>query len=148
MRGAERTGGDRGNREAATRLAPIVTEIKLTLADLNRTESLPAICVRCGRKATGFRGMRLTSSESKQSSSFAWIMWELGLWTLHDKEWYENVMHELKITKGRLKLPVCWWHRWIVPPFIGVQWLNDRTVALSHGSDGFVAEMKKRGWVR
>ena len=129
-------------------VAPIVTEIKLAVADLNRTELLPAICVRCGRKATGFRGMRLTSSESKQSSSLAWILWELGWWTLEDKASYENLMHEFRITKGRLKLPVCWWHRWIVPPFIGVRWLNDRTVALSHASNDFVAAMKQRGWVR
>jgi hypothetical protein len=125
-----------------------VTEIKLALADLSHIEALPAVCVRCGRNATGFRSMRLTSSEGKWPSSWGWILWELGLWTSEEKAFYENILYELKITKGRLKLPVCRWHRWFVPPFIGVRLVTDRMVALSHVSDEFVREMKKRSWVR
>jgi hypothetical protein len=126
----------------------IVTEVKLTLADLCRTEALPAVCVRCGRKAAGFRSLRLTTSEPKRPSFWGWILWELGFWTLEEKASFENLWHELRITKGRLKLPVCRWHRWIVPPLIGVRLVNDRTVALYGASDDFVAALKKRGWVR
>ena len=125
-----------------------MTEIKLALADICRTEALPAVCVRCGRKATGFRSMRLTSSEGKRPSSWGWMFRELGLWTPDEKAFYETLLYELRITKGRLKLPVCWWHRWFVPPFLGVRLVSDRAVVLSHISDGFVSEMKKRGWVR
>ena len=75
-------------------------------------------------------------------------MWELGVWSLQEKSFYEGVLHELKITKGRLKLPVCLWHRWIVPPFIGMRWVNNSTVALSGASADFVGEMRKRGWLR
>ena len=92
--------------------------------------------------------MRLTTSEPNRPSSWGWILWELGLWTLEEKASVENLLHELRITKGRLKLPVCWWHRWIVPPLIGMRLVNDRTVALSRVSDAFIAAMKKRGWVR
>ena len=129
-------------------LSSIVNEVKLNLPYLCRTEALPAVCVRCGRKAAWFRKVRLTSSEPTQPSTWGWILWELGVWSLQEKSFYEGVLHELKITKGRLKLPVCLWHRWIVPPFIGVTWVNDGTVAMSGASPGFVSEMKKRGWVR
>jgi hypothetical protein len=129
-------------------IGSIVTEVKFTLADLCRTEALPAVCVRCGRKAAGFRGIRLTTSEPNRPSSWGWILWELGLWTLEEKASVENLLRELKITKGRLKLPVCWWHRWIVPPLIGVRLVDDRTVALYSVSDVFITAMRKRGWVR
>jgi hypothetical protein len=125
-----------------------VTEVKLTLADLRRTEVLPAVCVRCGSKAAGFRGTRLTTSEPNHPSTWGWILWELGLWTLEEKASFENLLHELRITKGRLKLPVCWWHRWIVPPGIGVRLVDDRTVVLYRVSDASINAMKKRGWVR
>jgi hypothetical protein len=68
--------------------------------------------------------------------------------TSQEKTSVENIMHEIAITKGRLKLPVCRWHRWVVPPFINVTMVNDRTVALSHVSDDFAATMKRRGWAR
>jgi hypothetical protein len=123
-----------------------VTEVKFTLAALCRAEALPAVCVRCGRKAAGFRGMRLTTSEPKQPSFWGWLFWELGLWTAKDKETFETLVHELNITKGRLKLPVCWWHRWVAPPLIGAGLVNDGTVALHGVSDSFVAAMKQHGW--
>jgi hypothetical protein len=125
-----------------------VTEVKLSLEDLRRVDFLPAMCARCGRKSAGFRRMRLTTSEGKQSSFWGWIFWELGWWTLKDKESFENLSHEIRITKGWLKLPVCWRHRWIVPPFIGMRMVNERTVALSHVSPDFVAALRGLGWVR
>ena len=72
----------------------------------------------------------------------------LDLWSSRDKWRFENVLHELKVRRGKLKLPVCWRHRWLLPPLIGVALVNERTVALSGASDEFVAEMRKRGWVR
>jgi hypothetical protein len=129
-------------------VASVVAEIKLALSYLNRTESLPPVCARCGRKATGFRSMRLTISEPLRQSFWLSILWQLGLLKLEEKTSLENIMHEIAITKGRLKLPVCWWHRWIVPPFIGVTLVSDTTVALSHVSNGFAAKLKGRGWAR
>ena len=126
----------------------IVTTVKFALADLSRPEALPAVCVRCGRKAAGFRGMRLTTSEPQRPSSWGWLLWELGLWTWQEKATAENLLHEWRITRGRLKLPVCWWHRWVAPPLIGAGLVNDRTVALYGVSDGFVAAMKRQGKVR
>src|SRR5262245_5336646 len=125
-----------------------VAEVKLTLADLCRTEALPAVCVRCGRKAAGFRSTRLTTSEPKRPSFWGWLFWELGLWTAGGKAAFENLLHELRVTRGRLTLSVCWWHRWVVPPLLGVRLVNDRTVALHNVSADFVTAMRKRGWVR
>jgi hypothetical protein len=80
-------------------------------------------------------------------SFWGYLLWELGFWTLQERTSFESLLHELRITKGRLRLPVCWWHRWVVPPFIGVRWVNDRRVALSGASERFVSAMKKHGWV-
>jgi hypothetical protein len=92
--------------------------------------------------------MRLTTSEPLRQSFWLSILWQLGLIKLEEKTSLENIMHEIAITKGRLKLPVCWWHRWIVPPFIGVALVSDTTVALSHVSNSFAAKLKGRGWAR
>ncbi|HEY1375285.1 MAG TPA: hypothetical protein VGF55_00740 [Gemmataceae bacterium] len=122
-----------------------MTEVRFTLADLCRAEALPAVCARCGRRAAGFRRLRLTTSEPKRPSFWGWALWELGVWTLKDKEAVETVAHELRITKGRLALPVCWWHRWVAPPLVGAGLVNDRTVALHGVSEDFVAAMKRDG---
>jgi hypothetical protein len=141
---------NRANKRTAFGIgdATVVAEVKLALSDLCLTKVLPTVCVRCGRKATGFRGIRLTSSEPKRPSFWVSILWQLGFLTLEEKTSVENIMHEFAITKGRLNLPVCRWHRWIVPPFIGVQMVNDRTVVLSHVSDSFATTIKGRGWAR
>jgi hypothetical protein len=81
-------------------------------------------------------------------SFWGYILWELGFWTLQEKNWYENLFHEFKISRGRIKLPVCWWHRWIVPPFIGQRVVNDRRVELRNVADEFVSAVRKKGWVR
>ena len=75
-------------------------------------------------------------------------MWELGFWNKQEMDTWENLLHEYRISRGRLRLPVCWWHRWIVPPFIGVRLVNEKRVALSHVSDEFVAALRKKGIVR
>jgi hypothetical protein len=125
-----------------------VAEVQLLLEDLCRTEALPAVCVRCGRAAAGTRGLRLTTAEPRRPSSWGWLLWELGLWTRQQQETFENLLHEAKITKGRLKLPVCWWHRWIAPPLIAARLVNDRKVALHGACDGFLTALKKRGRLR
>src|SRR5262249_22819966 len=102
--GARKARGPTPNNKFSGEVSSIVTEVKFTLADLCRPEALPAVCVRCGRKATGFRSMRLTTSEPKRPSSWGWILWELGLLTLEEKASFENLENELRITKGRLKL--------------------------------------------
>jgi hypothetical protein len=75
-------------------------------------------------------------------------LWELGLLTLEEKASVENLLHELRITKGRVKLPVCRWHRWIIPPLVGVELTHERTVVIYGVCPDFVSALKKRGWVR
>jgi hypothetical protein len=125
-----------------------MSDIRFQLADLTRPETLPAVCVRCGRPASGFRGMRLTSTEPRPTSFWGYLLWELGWWSWNEKTSFENLLHELQITKGRLKLPVCRWHRWIAPPQVAAELVGQRTVVLLGVGDGFVAAMKKQGKVR
>jgi hypothetical protein len=123
-------------------------EIQLALEDLCRTELLPPICARCGRPATGTRKIRVTTSEARQTSFLAFLLWELGVWTWRDKESYDDLVHELRITRGRVKLPVCSWHRWFVPPFIGMRFVTKTRVAVSGISEEFTAALRKKGWLR
>jgi hypothetical protein len=92
--------------------------------------------------------LRLTTAEPRRSSSWGWLLWELGFWTRQEKETFENLAHEAKITKGWLRLPVCWWHRWVAPPLVAVGMVNDRKVVLYGAGDAFVAALKKRGLLR
>jgi hypothetical protein len=92
--------------------------------------------------------MRLTTAEPRRPSSWGWLLWELGFWTRQEQETFENLAYELRITKGRLSLPVCWWHRWVAPPLVAVRLVNDRTIALYGACDGFLTALKKRGMLR
>jgi len=125
-----------------------VAEVRVNLADLSQVERLPTVCVRCGRAATSRRSIRLTTTESNRPSSWGWLLWEFGFWTSKEKDTFEYLLHEYKISRGRIKLPVCWLHRWIVPPFIGVRVVNERRVELRRVSDEFVSAIRKKGWGR
>ena len=125
-----------------------MAQVTLNLADVRRPEACPAVCVRCGRPAKGKRSIRLATTEPKRTSSWAWILWELGFWNKQQMDTFENLLHEYRISRGRLQLPVCWWHRWIVPPFIGAGVVNERKLELRGVSDEFVAAMRNRGRVR
>jgi hypothetical protein len=48
--------------------------------------------------------------------------------------------------KGVVELPVCWWHRWIMPPCIGIKSMTENQVTLCGLADSFVEAMKRRGW--
>jgi hypothetical protein len=123
-------------------------EPHLALEDLCRVELLPPICARCGRAAVGTRSIRVIRPEEPRPTFLAALLWELGFWSWHDKEWYDNLAHEYQITRGRVKLPVCRWHRWLAPPAIGIRLVSKSRVALSGVSDEFIAALKKKGWVQ
>jgi hypothetical protein len=123
-------------------------EIDLALEDLCRTERMPPICARCGRPARGTRNIRVTTSEARQPSFLAYLLWELGVWTWRDKESYEDLAHEVRITRGQVKLPVCSWHRWFAPPAIGIRLVARTRVAVSGLSEEFTDALRKKGWLR
>ena len=72
----------------------------------------------------------------------------LDLWTWRDRWRFESILHEIRVGRGKVKLPVCWRHRWLLPPLVGVRLVNETTVAISDASDQFVAEMRRKGWLR
>jgi hypothetical protein len=47
--------------------------------------------------------------------------------------------------KGIVVLPLCWLHRWIMPPLIGIKSMNESRVTLWGLADAFVQAMKKSG---
>jgi hypothetical protein len=61
------------------------------------------------------------------------------------RRWYD-LQQWFARGKGVIEMPVCWWHRWIMPPLIGIKSMTERRVTLWGLSDGFVQATKSRGW--
>jgi hypothetical protein len=125
-----------------------VTEVRLSVVDLRPPETLPAVCVRCGRAVAGTRSMRVTSSEPMHPTWWGSLLWTFGLFSYQDKTEFDSLAHQWKITKYKLRLPVCWWHRWFAPPWVAVRWLSETRVALHGAGDDFLAALKKQGKLR
>jgi hypothetical protein len=100
-----------------------MAEVVLTRAD----GTLPPVCVGCGRPAIGTRRVRVLGP----SSGVAEMVGEHALANLE----------RMARGPGRIRLPVCWWHRWIVPPSISATAGRDGTTHLTGLSAEFAKAM-------
>jgi hypothetical protein len=106
---------------------------------LDETVRLPEVCARCGKPASGIRKFRVASPPSGLDTLF----------TGHDRQVIRNLECLLR-SRVILTLPVCWWHRWIVPPNLRV-WLQSETSIHVGGLSPEFAEAARRripGWRR
>jgi len=117
----------------------------LALAQLPGKEILPPLCARCGRPASGTRRVRLKVAQPFPGSDPVSSM--LGA-SYDDQLRWHNLRQLFARGKGVLELPVCWWHRWIMPPAIVVKALTEREVTLAGVSDKFVEALRAKGWGR
>ena len=120
-----------------------MAEITFSLANLPRTDQMPAICARCGRPASGTRRVRLKVSKPYPGPEL--IASLAGVSDDEQRRWYD-LQQWFARGKGVIEMPVCWWHRWIMPPLIGIKSMTERRVTLWGLSDGFVQATKSRGW--
>src|SRR4051794_35098337 len=86
---------------------------------------LPPVCVGCGRPATRARQVRILGP----SSGYARMAGEYAL----------DVLEKMARSPGSIPLPVCWWHRWIIPPSVTVTAEARGTVVLAGVSREFAA---------
>ena len=91
---------------------------------------LPVVCVACGRPGAWGRRVRVLS----ESSGYARMVGEFAL---------DNLERTAR-GPGAIRLPVCWWHRWVVPPAVTAAARGGR-VRLSGVSAEFAATLGLRG---
>ena len=114
-----------------------------SLANFPRREQMPAVCARCGRAASCTRRIRLYVPEPYRGPD---LIASLAGASDDDQRRWHDLQQLLAKGKGVVELPVCWWHRWIMPPTIGIKSMTERQFTLWGLSDSFVAAMKQRGW--
>ena len=68
---------------------------------------LPPVCVGCGRPGTWGRRVRVLG----QSSGYALMFGGCAL----------DNLERMARGPGVIRVPVCWWHRWVVPPAVDVE---------------------------
>jgi hypothetical protein len=122
-----------------------MADLILALSQLPAKEVLPPFCARCGRAASGVRRVRLKVAQPFPGSDPVSSI--LGA-SYDDQRRWHDLRQLFAQGKGVLELPVCWWHRWIMPPAIFVKSLTEREVTVSGLSDKFVAALRGKGWGR
>ncbi len=108
-----------------------MAELTLTLEDYRGAEALPRLCARCGRPARGRRWVRLPGGSSG-----------VGLFLGVAAGQALDTLERMLTSKGGIYLPVCWWHRWIVPPNILVKSVSAGRVTLDGISPEFVTAFR------
>ncbi len=88
--------------------------------------SLPRTCVGCGRPARWTRRVRVLGP----SSGYAPMVGEFAI----------DNLERMARGPGAIRLPVCGWHRWVVPPAIAAEAAGGR-VRLSGVSAEFAAAL-------
>jgi hypothetical protein len=120
-----------------------MAEWTFSLANLPVTDQMPPLCARCGRAASGTRRVRL-----KVPSPYSGPDLTASLAGVSDDD--QRRWHDLRQLfargKGVVALPVCWWHRWVMPPLIGVKSVTASRATLWGLADSFVRAMNQRGW--
>jgi len=104
---------------------------------------MPPLCARCGRAASGTRRVRLKVYNPYSGPDLITSL--AGVSDDEQRRWHD-LRQLFAQGKGVVELPVCWWHRWIMPPLIGIKSMTERRVTLWGLADRFVQAMKQRGW--
>ena len=120
-----------------------MAELTLSFANFPSKDQMSPLCVRCGQPASGTRRLRLKVSKPYRGPDL--IATLAGVSVDEQMRWHE--MRQLfDRGKGVVALPVCWWHRWIMPPWIGIKSMTENHVTICGLADSFVEAMKRRGW--
>ena len=130
---------------AMTGNARDMADLTLALAQFPGKEVLPLVCARCGRAASGVRRVRLKVYRPFPGSDVVSSILGAGY---DDQRRWHDLRQLFARGKGVLELPVCWWHRWIMPPAIAVKSLTESEVTLCGLSDKFVEALRRKGWGR
>src|SRR5262249_54732260 len=122
--------------------AVLMAELTFSLANLPVTDQMPPLCARCGRAAAGTRGVRLKVHRPYPGPDLVATL--AGVSNDDQRRWHE-LWQLFARGKGVVELPVCWWHRWIMPPAIGIKSMTESRVTLWGLADSFAQTMRQRG---
>jgi hypothetical protein len=128
---------------SCSRDAMAMAKLTFSLANLPSEDQMPALCARCGRPASGTRRVRLKVYKPYPGPEL--IASLAGISDDEQRRWHD-VRQLFAQGKGVVALPVCWWHRWIMPPLLGIKSMTGSRVTLGGLADSFVQAMKQRGW--
>ena len=114
-----------------------MAEVTLARGTGSLAGALPTICARCGRPARGFFRLRLPGTSSGVGG---WV----GLSEGNREGQLLDDLEKLITSTEAIELPVCWWHRWIVPPVLSVQAVTEATVTVAGVAPEFAAACRDR----
>jgi len=120
-----------------------MAEMTFSLANFPRKEQMPALCARCGRAAPCTRRIRLKVYEPYRGPD---LIASLAGASDDDQRRWHDLQQLLAKGNGVVELPICWWHRWIIPPMLGIKTMTERQFTLWGLCNSFVQAMKQRGW--
>lgn len=92
---------------------------------------LPPVCVGCGRVGTWQRRVRILGTPIGVSLVVA-----------PPAHAAANSLERMMCGPGSIDVPVCWWHRWIVPPTVEVSVAGSR-LRLTDVSEEFAAAIPR-----
>ena len=120
-----------------------MAELTFSIANLPVKDQMPPLCARCGRAASGTRKVRLKVPRPYSGPDL--VATVAGVSNDDQRRWHD-LQQLFACGKGVVELPVCWWHRWIMPPLIGIKSMTESRATLWGFADRFVRAMKQRGW--
>jgi hypothetical protein len=120
-----------------------MAELTFSIANLPVTDQMPPLCARCGWAASGTHRVWLKVHRPYPGPD---LIATLAGVSRDDQRRWHDLGQLLAGGKGVIELPVCWWHRWIMPPLIGIKSMTESRFTLWGLADSFVQAMKQRGW--
>ncbi len=119
-----------------------MAELTFSLGNLPVMKQMPPVCARCGRAARSILRVRLKVPSPYSGPD---LIASLAGVSDDDQRRWHDLQQMFAEGKGVVELPVCWCHRWILPPMIGVKSLTEHHVTLWGLGDSFVLAMMLRG---
>ncbi len=121
----------------------LMAELTFSLANLPTIDQMPHVCAGCGQVVTSKHTFRLKVHRSYPGPDLTATV--AGFSNEEQRNWHQ---FQQLFAQGKcvVELPVCWWHRWIMPTFIGIKSMTEHRVSIQGLADSFVQEMKRRGW--
>jgi len=91
-------------------------------------DPLPEVCVGCGKPGTRSRSVRVDGPSS-------------GYGLMAGSTPLDN-LEKMARGPGSIQLPVCWWHRWIIPPSVSATAEDNGKVKLTGVSAEFAKALR------
>lgn len=117
-------------------------DISLDLNLFDTRESLPQICISCGKRATSEVEIRTLANLPKTGAAPADSS-SLGCLVGMFEALVVGHAAMAAMSRPSVLVPVCRYHRWIVPPATYIKSITERRVELAEVATEFIAQLPK-----